>query len=131
MRYKKAFSLLELIFAIVIIGIISTVAVPKLMDTKANAEVAIIKKDIATIVSSVRSYYLVNDTLDDFNSALTLNQNSWEVEGKTAIFKDNETSCITISIEDKKLNVIVADDNSGKVCEKIKDSGISSTIYEL
>ncbi|PLY09226.1 MAG: prepilin-type cleavage/methylation domain-containing protein [Arcobacter sp.] len=131
MAYKKAFSLLELIFAIVIIGIISTVAVPKLMDTKANAEVAIIKKDIATIVSSVRSYYLVNDSLDDFTSALTLNQNIWEVDGITATFNDNETPCITISIEDKKLNVIVANDNSGKICEKIKDSGIASTIYEL
>jgi len=131
MAYKKAFSLLELIFAIVIIGIISTVAVPKLMDTKANAEVAILKKDIATIVSSVRSYYLVNDTLDDFNSALTLNQNTWEIDGTTAIFKDNETACITISIEAKKLNVIVDDDNNGNICEKIKDSGISSTIYEL
>lgn len=131
MVYKKAFSLLELIFAIVIIGIISTVAVPKLMDTKTNAEVAILKKDIATIVSSVRSYYLVNDTLDDFNSALTLNQNTWEIDGTTAIFRDGAVECITISIEDKKLNVIVADDNSGKICVKIKDSGITSTIYDL
>ena len=128
---KKAFSLLELIFAIVIIGIISTVAVPKLMDTKANAEVAIIKKDIATIVSSVRSYYLINDDLADLNSALTLNQNTWQIDGTTAIFRDGALDCITISIEDKKLNVIVADDNSGKICEKIKDSGIISTIYDL
>lgn len=101
------------------------------MDTKSNAEVAIIKKDIATIVSSVRSYYLINDTLDDLNGALTLNQNTWEIDGTTAVFKDNEIECITISIEDKKLNVVVADDNSGKICEKIKDSGISSEVYDL
>ncbi len=131
MAYKKAFSLLELIFAIVIIGIISTVAVPKLMDTKANAEVAILKKDIATIVSSLRSYYLVNENLDDLNSALTLNQNTWEIDGTTAIFRDGAAECITISIEDKILNVVVADDNSGKICEKIKNSGILSTNYDL
>jgi len=131
MRYTKAFSLLELIFAIVIIGIISTVAVPKLMDTKANAQATTIKNDIATIVSSVRAYYLVNDELDDLTTALTLNQNIWEIDGTSAIYYDDEMPCVSVSIEDKKLNVIVSDENSGKVCEKIISSGVSSTIYDL
>jgi general secretion pathway protein G len=131
MRDKKAFSLLELIFAIVIIGIISTVAVPKLMDTKANAQATTIKNDISTIVSSVRAYYLINDNLDDLNSALTLNQNIWEIDGTNAIYNDADANCISISIEDKKLNVIVNEENSGKVCEKIKTSGFSSIIYDL
>ena len=131
MGYKKAFSLLELIFAIVIIGIISTVAVPKLLDTKANAEAVTIKKDIATIVSSVRAYYLINDNLDEFSSALTLNQNIWDVDGTTAIFKDNQSDCISIFIENKKLNVTVIDENNGKICEKIKASGVSSITYDL
>jgi general secretion pathway protein G len=128
---KKAFSLLELIFAIVIIGIISTVAVPKLLDTKASAEAAIIQKDISTIVSSVRAYYLVNDTLDDFEEALTLNKNTWEVKGTRAIYKDNETACVSVLVENKKLNVIVNEDNNGKVCSKIRALGVISTIYDL
>ncbi|WP_428024562.1 prepilin-type N-terminal cleavage/methylation domain-containing protein [Arcobacter sp.] len=131
MGSKKAFSLLELIFAIVIIGIISTVAVPKLLDTKANAEAVTIKKDIVTIVSSVRAYYLINDNLDEFSSALTLNQNIWDVDGTTATFKDNQSDCISISIENRKLNVTVIDENNGKICEKIKASGVSSTTYDL
>ncbi|WP_375723113.1 prepilin-type N-terminal cleavage/methylation domain-containing protein [Arcobacter sp. KX21116] len=127
----KAFSLLELIFAIVIIGIISTVAVPKLLDTKDNAEAAIVQKDIATIISSVRAYYMVNNKLDDFKEALTLNPNTWNIEGTTAIYKDDNSSCVSVNIENKKLSVIINDENSGSVCEKIIASGISSSEYDL
>ena len=45
---KSAFSLLELIFAIVILGIIASFAVPKLMDTKDSALISTIKRDINT-----------------------------------------------------------------------------------
>ncbi|RXJ78956.1 prepilin-type N-terminal cleavage/methylation domain-containing protein [Arcobacter sp. F2176] len=127
----KAFSLLELIFAIVIIGIISTVAVPKLLNTKDNAEAAIVQKDISTIVSSVRAYYMVNDKLDNFEDALTLNPNTWEIDGTTATYEDDDTSCVSVNIENKKLNVILNDENSGSVCEKIIASGLSSSIYDL
>ncbi len=127
----KAFSLLELIFAIVIIGIISTVAVPKLLDTKDNAEAAIVQKDISTIISSVRAYYMVNDKLDNFDEALTLNPSTWNIEGTTATFEDDNKSCVTVNIENKKLNLIINDENSGDVCKKIIASGLSSTEYDL
>jgi len=44
---KNAFSLLELIFAIVVIGIISSFAIPKYLDTKNSAVVSTIKRDIS------------------------------------------------------------------------------------
>lgn len=131
MLNTKAFSLLELIFAIVIIGIISTVAVPKLLDTKDNAEAAIVEKDISTIISSVRSYYMVNDKLDSFDEALTLNPNTWEIEGTTATYEDEDKSCVSVNIENRKLKLIINEQNSGNVCEKIIASGLSSAEYEL
>ena len=131
MSNKNAFSLLELIFAIVVIGIVSSIAVPRLIDTKANAQAATIKKDVATIISSVRAYFVINENIEDLNSVLTLNQNMWDVDGNSAIYKDEENNCILISIEDKKLHITLFDDNNGKICTKIKDSGISSEVYDL
>ena len=48
---KKAFTMVELIFVIVVIGILSAIAIPKLAATRDDAEVT---KAIAT-VGSVRS----------------------------------------------------------------------------
>ncbi len=41
---KRAFSLIEIIFVIVILGIIVSFAAPKLMDTKDSALVSTLKK---------------------------------------------------------------------------------------
>ena len=57
---KSAFSLLELIFAIVILGIVASFAIPKYIDTKDSALVSTIKRDLNTAVSSLQSYYLLN-----------------------------------------------------------------------
>lgn len=48
---KKAFTLLEIVFVIVILGILAAVAVPKLSATRDDAEIA----KARTVVASVRS----------------------------------------------------------------------------
>ena len=49
-RVKKAFSLIELIFVIVVIGIIASVAIPKLTNIKTFASASVVKQDLNTIV---------------------------------------------------------------------------------
>ena len=67
---KSAFSLLELIFAIVILGIVASFAIPKYIDTKDSALVSTIKRDINTAVSSIQSYYLLNQKIDKISDAM-------------------------------------------------------------
>jgi len=43
--WKQSFSLIELIFILVVMGIIASVAIPKLINTKNNATVSSIKQD--------------------------------------------------------------------------------------
>ncbi|MEA1915121.1 MAG: prepilin-type N-terminal cleavage/methylation domain-containing protein, partial [Campylobacterota bacterium] len=57
---KKAFSMIEMIFAIIIVGIIASIAVPKLLGSKDEATVSTIKQDVQTVISSVQTYYMVN-----------------------------------------------------------------------
>lgn len=52
---KKAFTMVELIFVIVILGILAAVAVPKMGSTKTNAEIAKARTDVASIRSSILS----------------------------------------------------------------------------
>lgn len=58
---KAGFSTLELLFVIVILGIISSFAIPKISFTRTNALAVAIQSDIATISSSVQEFALTNN----------------------------------------------------------------------
>ena len=132
MNKKSAFSLLELIFAIVIIGVIASVAIPKFMDTKADAEAASVKQDISTIVSSVRSSAMAGKEFTNFSEVLTLNTNTWQDSDSLNMkYEDNGSACVTIAVADSELSVTISEENTGTVCTKIKDSGIVTSSYEL
>lgn len=50
---KSGFSMIELVFVIVILGVLAAVAVPKFASTRTDAQVAMARSDIATILKSV------------------------------------------------------------------------------
>lgn len=52
---KKGFTLIELVFVIVILGILATVAIPKLVVTRDDAEIARAKAQIAAIRSAIQT----------------------------------------------------------------------------
>ena len=64
LKLQKAFSLIELIFVIAILGIIATIAVPKLLNSRSNAVVTTIKQDISTITTAIQSQYMLNGSID-------------------------------------------------------------------
>ncbi|MBZ7986480.1 type II secretion system protein, partial [Campylobacter sp. Cr9] len=57
---KKAFTMIELIFVIVILGILAAVAIPKLNATRDDAELVKGASDFATAISDIASYYTAN-----------------------------------------------------------------------
>lgn len=65
---KNAFTMIELIFAIVIIGILSAVALPKFFDLRFKTELANLKSEIEAINSKTNSQLLKNIILGSNNS---------------------------------------------------------------
>ena len=128
--FKKGFSIIELIFVIAVLGIIAAVAVPKLMDSRSSALVTTIKQDISTITTSIQSYRMINDKIEKISDSVNINANTWIVSDLNVKFVYEENTCITIEIATNKLNVII-DEKSSTVCEKLYDSGVRDTSYEL
>ena len=127
---KKGFSLIELIFAIVIIGIIATVAIPKLMSLNTKASVSTISQDTNAILSAIQSYYIVNNKIDKISDSISLNSSVWDISDKTVKYMINDKECIKITINDSNINLAI-DESSGKICEDIKSKGIKNLVLSL
>ena len=56
---KKGFTMIELIFVIVILGILASVAIPRLAATRTDAEIATTVANLRTLLNDVASYYAV------------------------------------------------------------------------
>ena len=52
-KYKNAFTMIELVFVIVILGILAAVAIPRLSATRTDAEISKGRADIASIRTSI------------------------------------------------------------------------------
>jgi len=128
---KQGFSIIELIFVIAVLGIIAAVAVPKLMDTRSSAIVSTIKQDISTITTSVQSYYMMNNKIDNISDSVNINESTWTVSSKKVEFKIEDTICISISLNDNKLSVDINDNSDSTVCKKLYESGVRDVSYDL
>ena len=62
---KKGFTMIELIFVIVILGILASVAVPRLAGTKADAEESAAVANLRTLISDANTYYVATGEIPD------------------------------------------------------------------
>ncbi|WP_324735900.1 type II secretion system protein [Helicobacter mesocricetorum] len=78
MKNKKAFTMLELIFILVILGILAAVAIPKISASRDDAKLVALKSDINTLKSSFPAYFL-SQGQGTFNTAITLSGSNWDI----------------------------------------------------
>ena len=66
---KKGFTMIELIFVIVILGILASVAIPRLARTRADAEISAAIANLRTLQSDVSAYYVTTGQFaEDFKT---------------------------------------------------------------
>ncbi len=128
--YKKAFSLLELIFAIIVISIVASFAIPKYMDIKDTALVSTVKRDIQTIITSVQTYYLTNKNISKITDAVNINKSNWIIEDKKV---SDKNTCLYIELkldDNPKINLVVDETKDG-ICKKYIAENVASISYDL
>lgn len=127
---KKSFSMLEIIFVVVVIGIIAMVALPKLGGIGSDAKVSAIKQDISTLKTNTQSYYLINQKIDKISDVVSLNPSVWKIEDKKVIFQDNSKDCLTFELLTDSIKITI-DKTVSTVCEKLEKSGIIGETIDL
>lgn len=97
---KKGFTMIELIFVIVILGILASVAIPKLAATRDDAKAATIKTDIGTALNAIPAWYQGQQDVR-IGQAMSFDTSVWtKASDVNYTWKDNGTDCVTISIWD-------------------------------
>lgn len=82
---RNAFTMIELVFVIVILGILSAVAIPRLQATRDDAENAMIAQNVMTGATEIASYALA---MGETNESLSVMSNGIRVlvtEGKAEL----------------------------------------------
>lgn len=131
---KKAFSLLEIIFVIIIIGVIAGIGIPKLLNTKSNANAISLRQDVNTLINSIQSYYLANGGIEKISDSVNLNKKVWNIEDKKVTYYENDNECVSVEIKSSSnkdtLDVTINPD-VGEICKKISESGLDSQTFNL
>jgi general secretion pathway protein G len=127
---RKGFTMIELIFVIVILGILAAVAIPKLTATRDDAQVAKGLSEVSMAIRDMGAYYTARG---DFNATnlgdmtnVTLDQDNGSATGNYDYayhYETNGNDCVLIELEDDNGTIQVS--NAGAtdaVCTGITGS---------
>ena len=133
---KKGFTMIELIFVIVILGILASVAIPRLAGTRQDAEISATAANLRTLVSDAGAYYAVKNgfgtgaTSTKWNELTNVPLELQKADGTATttdgIIKIRGKECIRLRVQNRSssapAHILVAKDTKNKnsdVCKPI------------
>ena len=111
---KKGFTMIELVFVIVILGVLASVAIPRLSATRDDAEVAKAISNANIAIRDISTYYTANGDLDKISTMTSAIEDDGEThkEQYRGILKIKNKNCIEFFARYSTKNDV--NDNAGK-----------------
>ena len=130
---KKAFTLIELVFTIVIIGVLSATALPRLVGTRDDALISKNSEYIIGIMTEISTYIIVRGESKEDLSEMSSILETLKMQNRIVIDLDNKSAkvkigedkaCITIDIDSSSstelLKTVFSIDTSDRVCRMVQ-----------
>ena len=144
---KKGFTMIELIFVIVILGILASVAIPRLAGTRTDAEISATVANLRTLISDAASYYAVKGEFRNAKWRDITNVPLLKLDGKpiddynkatnNAILAADGKKCIAIKLVDKTAtapaHILFGKDSGNKtkgVCKEVLEADAVKAFVE-
>ena len=113
MKPRSGFTMIELIFVIVILGILASVAIPKLAATRDDAEISALSANLKTAISEIMAGTLSQGQLDSNITAMSQSLTALISSGKAvknankySIKVGNQADCVVLDINGSQKIII-------------------------
>ena len=122
---KKGFTMIELIFVIVILGILASVAIPRLAGTRTDAEISALVANIRTLISDAAAYYAVKGDFtgakwgDITNVSIRQGDSRKPVQANTAVIGGADDGAVYLPAGGTNCIVIRIRNNTTPACIEI------------
>ncbi|MBA1438546.1 MAG: prepilin-type N-terminal cleavage/methylation domain-containing protein [Epsilonproteobacteria bacterium] len=127
---RAGFTMIELIFVIVILGILAAVAIPKLSATRDDANIAKMATNAATAVSDIGAYYTSQGSFANWSSMTNVpleTSAGTPITSTTAastrvLLTDGTNNCLTFDLNSTGGSLTVAAPGTliGNICTTVK-----------
>ena len=127
---KLGFTMIELIFVIVVLGILAAIAMPKFAATRDDAKVVAIAKQIQSAIQEIHQYVIsqggeANSTTLTIESQvlkqLVSQKKAKEVnKSGVIIYGDNKVGCVIIETNSTSLKLETNTSATGQICIRLK-----------